>query len=132
MRIALTFLAGAVCATGLILACSDDSPHEADAATCDCPAAEPPLGGRITTVRGNDATLAQSSPGQASATCPAGSTLLSGSCHLAEDGGGATSARLLDGGPSAVEPNIWGCNWRNGPEFTATVHAEVRCLLPPP
>jgi|JI10StandDraft_1071094.scaffolds.fasta_scaffold28579_2 hypothetical protein len=132
MKIALTFIAGAVCATGLVLACSDDSPHDADAATCDCPAAEPPLAGRITKVRGLDGTLAQSSAGGAVAVCPAGSTLLSGSCHLVEDGGGATSARLLEGGPDEVNPNGWGCAWRNGPEFTATVHAEVRCLLPPP
>lgn len=130
MRTALIFFAGAVCATGLILACSDDSPGNADAAACECPAAEPPLAGRIVTTRGTNVTITQSGGAQALATCPAGSTLLSGSCHVVEDGGGMTTARLLDSGPGDIDPTVWGCNWRNGPEFTATAHAEVRCLMP--
>lgn len=131
MKPVLVFFAGATCAAGLIIACSDDSPHDADAATCDCPAAEAPLAGRITTTRGANATLEVSGGGQAIATCPAGSILLSGSCHLVQDGGGPAAASLLDGGPSDIDPSSWGCNWRNGPGFTATIHAEVRCLIPP-
>jgi hypothetical protein len=69
--------------------------------------------------------------GQALATCPTGSIALGGSCHLVEDGGGATTSRLLSSGPSATDPNTWVCDWRNGPGFTATIHAEVRCLVPP-
>jgi len=130
MKPILIFVAGATCAAGLIIACSDDSPHDADAATCDCPAAEPPLAGRIATTRGTDATLEVSGGGGALATCPAGSTLISGSCHLIEDGGGSPSASLVNSGPDDINPSIWVCNWHNGPGFTATIHAEVRCLIP--
>lgn len=130
MRTIAIFLAGAFAATATTLACSDDSPPDADAAECDCPAGEPPLAGRLMKVRGLDSSLPADSPGGASADCPDGATLISGGCILVEDGGGPPQARLMSSGADAVRPTAWACAWRSGPGFAATVHAEALCLLP--
>lgn len=131
MKIALAFVAGGALATGLIVACSDDSPGDADAATCDCPASEPPLAGRIVVVRGTDVVIAPNSGNSALATCPTGATMLSGSCYVVDDGGGPAQISLRASGADENNPLLWFCNWRNEPGFSATVHAEVRCLVPP-
>ena len=130
MKTVLVFAVGVVAATATILACSDDSPSDVDAAACDCPAAEPPLAGRITRVRGLDTPLGANALGQAFATCSAGATILGGACFLVDDGGGNTQAMLRStefGGA-----NAWVCNWENRNGFPGTVHAEAVCLVPAP
>ena len=101
------FVAGVL----LVVACGDDSPGDADAATCDCPAAEPPLAGRITVVHGtrlipaNGADLAE-------AVCPMGATLLGGGCRLAVP----DSVFLEEAGPNRdapAQPAYW-CQWKSG------------------
>src|SRR4051812_13299648 len=74
---------GAVFGIVLVLSCGDDL-RRPDAATCDCPRAEPPLAGRII-VRDNIATLpaiggVDNGNGAAGTSCPSGGQLLSGSC----------------------------------------------------
>jgi len=36
-------VAGVIAGIALVLSCGDDSLHNADAAVCDCPTAEPPI-----------------------------------------------------------------------------------------
>ena len=132
MKTLVVFVIGAVAATATILACSDDSPSDADAAACDCPAAEPPLAGRITRVRGLDTPLAANDLGAAFARCPAGSTLLSGSCSIVDDGGGNAQAMLRSADFDPTLATQWNCGWENRNGFPATVHAEAVCLVPAP
>src|SRR4051812_29289445 len=75
----LYFASGAVFATALMLSCSDDSPKAADAATCDCPASEPPLASRITRPK-MTGTIAANASDLVSVACPANAKILGGAC----------------------------------------------------
>ena len=139
MKMILTALASAATAAVLVIACGDDSPthvdaaidSRADAAACDCPAAEPPLAGRIMRVRGLDGPLGPSGGGASLATCPTGAILLSGWCDIVNDPGTPPQARITTIGASPTTPNTWLCVWENSAFGSAVVHAEAVCLLPP-
>ena len=121
-------LAGVAGATAFILACSDDSPGDADAAVCDCPAAEPPLAGRITRVE-DQITSSQAFLGPFAA-CPANSTLLGGGCYA--EGSGATSLSLYSSGAprEAGDLRAYRCEWLNTSLTEVTVTAWATCLTP--
>lgn len=124
----LACLCGALGATILVVACSDDSPGDADAAVCDCPAAEAPLAGRIMRVRGN--TFNVPPDGGSSfgvAGCPAGATLLGGGCM--QDGFDDSELLLTEAGTT---DNGLGyeCHWRNDNTVQFPVYAEAICLVP--
>lgn len=127
MKTLVTLLMGAFGAAALIVACSDDSPHDVDAATCDCPAAEPPLAGRIMQVRGPDADLVANDAGAAAATCPANAILVTGWCELTNS---SAQAALVNAGPFPAQPQTWTCLWRNYSPGIGTVHAVAFCLMP--
>ena len=130
MKSLMYSIVGAVFATGLILACSDDSPDDADAAVCECPAAEPPIPSRLTKVRGLDNALAANSGAFGLATCPAGSTLLTGHCYVVNDPGTPPQAALRGFAPDPTDARTWICEWANFNLGTAVVHAEAVCLVP--
>lgn len=118
---------GAVGGIALIVACSDDSPTDADAAVCDCPAAEPPLAGRIISVRVTG-PISAGSTGGAAAACPAGSTILGGACEVE-----TSDAKILlresrivrSGNPQYV------CLWNSESATVANNGtAEAICLTP--
>lgn len=120
---AASFTAGIL----FVVACSDDSPGDADAAACDCPAAEPPLVGRIVPV-----TVIRSIPANGSdsvvAVCPSGATILGGGCRH-ENLGGMT---LEEAGPDYVnptQPSYW-CRWRSTAPQASMATAEAICLVP--
>ena len=121
-------LAGVAGATAFILACSDDSPGDADAAVCDCPAAEPPLAGRITRVE-KQFTGAQAFYGPLAA-CPDNSTLLGGGCYAA--GVGEVSVTLTSSGAPGIspDPSAYQCKWTNPSATEVTVTAWATCLTP--
>ena len=129
MKPLATFLMGAIGAVALVVACSDDSPGDADAATCDCPAAEPPLAGRIAQVRGTDAPVDPNGLGVATASCPANAILMSGWCEY--HSGGSAQAALVSSGPFPSQPQTWTCVWNNYNAGIGTVHAVAFCLTPP-
>jgi len=120
--------AGVACGIALIVACGDDTPGDVDAAdaACNCPAAEPPLAGRITHVRG-DNTLSPGGGGVASVFCPAGAIVLGGACEvLVTD----TNVVLLD---SRFEGGGYRCDWSTvNATMPRTGTAEVVCLTPAP
>lgn len=120
-------LCGAVGALVLVVACSDDSPGNVDAAACECDPAEPPLAGRI--VRLEDRRTSTTIGVFASVSCPAGAMLLGGGCY---GEGPASTLRLLDSGSAEAGPLGWACDWLNQPTEEVTVVAWATCLLPAP
>ena len=119
-------LAGAATATTLVVSCSDDSPGDADAAACDCPAAEPPLTGRI--VRIEDRRTSMGVVPSSFAACPANSTLLGGGCFT--EGGERLTPRLIMSGEPSGGTNNFVCEWANPTMVEVTTVAWATCLNP--
>lgn len=126
----------AIVSITLVLACSDDSPGTADAATCDCPASEAPITNtRVVRVDGPDVNV-DGAGAFAGAVCPANAIVLTGGCYVTEEGTG-TGALLSSAGPGPVMVSSpatgWQCTYsRNNTGSIVTVHAQVTCLLPAP
>lgn len=121
-------VSGAIVGIALVLSCSDNSPRVADAADppCTCPAAEPPIPGRVvqieqaTTVPANDIA-----PG--GALCPSGAIALGGGCAAAA---GQSPQIILE---QSIPADIgWACQWRNPTNAPIAVRGIVRCLKPTP
>ncbi|MBP8811120.1 MAG: hypothetical protein KBG48_10540 [Kofleriaceae bacterium] len=116
-------LAGVV----LVVSCSDDSPGDADAAACDCPAAEPPLNGRIVAVRASNPIQPGTGGGQG-ASCPAGAIVLGGACEV------MTPDRAIQVSSSRVDRSAnhaYVCEWSARDATVAnTGTAEAICLVP--
>lgn len=115
-------LAGAL----LVVACSDDAPGDADAAVCDCPAAEPPVPGRIRWVT-HDVTVPAMNSGIQTAGCPAGAKLLGGGCN----GSGVGSFDVVSAYPfDAGDQQAFVCEWQSSRNEPTTVTATAICLVP--
>lgn len=121
--------AGAVVGVVLVIACSDDSPPRVDAATCDCPAAEAPLAGRITTVTTTRQIQPPNPPAEdgresVGASCPQGAILLSGGCEAP----GGPMMLLEVSFPTDI--GSWVCGWKNTDTIPITTKAIAKCLVP--
>lgn len=131
LRTLSTLVVGLIAGVVLVVACGDDTTpaDAADAATCDCPAAEPPLAGRITAVR-SDGTVLANGAGGAVARCPAGAIALGGACEaLVQD----VNVVLLSSRFDRTTPSTPGyrCDWGSiGSTQDRVVTAEVTCLMP--
>jgi hypothetical protein len=131
-RLLLGLASGVALGAVLVVACSDDSPQDADAAICDCPAAEPPLAGRIVSVRGGATPINAGGGGGALANCPLGATILGGSCEVTNDDANVllSESRFIRTGGSSQQ---FACKWS---ALNATVAntgvAEAICLVPAP
>ena len=128
-----TFTLGAAFGVGFVLSCSDNSPRRTDAATCDCPAAEPPLAGRFVTVSSQETVPGNAGFG-AGIGCPAGALLITGSCTTATvNDPGVANLVLLQSGffddPPAI-PTGWHCDFKNNGATPVNVKATVICLKP--
>ena len=120
-------LAGMLAGMVLMLSCGDDSPGKADAANCDCPAAEPPIAGRIkrfSTTR----TIAAGSASGDSAGCPQGGLLLSGSCT--NNAPSAPDLTLEQSGSYDDTSQGWSCSFKNNSAVPVTIKATAICLMP--
>jgi len=128
MKTLIIALTGAALACALILSCGNDSPGDADAATCDCPAAEPPLAGRIVRVTETVALAAQDTGG-ISADCAAGATLVGGGCALQtiDD-----KIMVTYASPALDGAERWTCSWNNPSTTANTGVATAICLMPAP
>lgn len=127
MKTLVSAISGAVLATALVLACSDDSPPSADAAVCDCPAAEPPINDRVTTTRGTSVPAPGPGTGLAIAMCPAGAKLLSGGCFVDEP---TVNDITMRGFGKMDGQEGYECRWLNNHSQAQMVHAEATCLVP--
>jgi hypothetical protein len=122
------FISGVVTATIAIVACGDDSPEDVDAhAACDCPAAEPPLAGRIIQ-RSGDSEVEGMGGESVGAGCETGETLLSGSCTVPD----LPDVALVFSGIANGSSNAWACGWRNNGATPVTITATAICLQPAP
>jgi hypothetical protein len=131
MRIATSvtlLITGMLAGIILVLSCGDNSPSNADAATCDCPVAELPIAGRL--VRINQTTvIPPNTTDVASTGCPPGGLLISGSCtdtipELAD-------LTLQQSGFIRNDEQGWNCAFRNNNMTTSvTIKATAICLMP--
>ena len=127
--IAATFF-GACFGVALVVACSDDSPGDADAAVCDCPAAEAPLAGRIVSVRAQG-NITANGGGAASAQCAVGGTILGGSCEqMSLDAQVVLLAARID--RTTPTAPVFVCEWWNSGSTAGLAFAEAICLMPAP
>ena len=129
MKTLIIALGGAAIACALILSCGDDGPGTADAQTaCDCPAAEPPLSGRIVRVTETVALAAQDI-GTSGASCAAGATLIGGGCALQTLD---KRINLTYASPDVGGAETWACSWNNPTTDANTGIATAICLMPAP
>jgi hypothetical protein len=123
------FIVGVV----FVVSCGDDhSPPEVDAAVqCDCPAAEPPLMGRITRATA-DQTIPALMFSAAVVICETGTVVLSGGCFARS----SDPKYVLNSSYSAPagdsNPRAWVCEFYNGTPSPVTSSAYVTCLKPAP
>lgn len=123
----ILLFAGAVFGVAMVLSCGDDARHS-DAATCDCPASEPPIAGRIV-VSESMATIDAGTQGGAGTSCSPGMVFLSGSCsgdnlQTTED------ITLQVAAFNNMDPGGWLCVYKNNTSSPVRVKASIRCLKP--
>lgn len=130
---AISVVAGMFAGVALVLSCGDNSPNNADAATCDCPAAEPPLASR-TMVLSNTRVIEANGRGGTDTGCPEGSLRLEGSCttdslNPVRDVTLEQSGFYQEG--SGVDPRRgWSCWFKNNEATPVTIRVSVVCLMP--
>ena len=126
-RLVLAGLIGAVLSAALILACGDDHPPAADAASaCDCPKAEPPLAGRIEFGPVRTESIDPREVDIIGEACPTpGSIPLGASCR-----GGPHTPLISSFKPDGIEG--WQCEWRNDTSSAENATFQVMCLKPAP
>ncbi len=136
MKRLVSLLAAALAGAVVVVACSDDSPKDADAAACDCPAAEAPLTATRMHRVDDGGTIAANSIADATAGCPAGELFVSGSCYIDTDNTAREVTLMYAGAlPSDAtsEARGWGCRFVNrSATATATYRAQALCLRPAP
>jgi hypothetical protein len=121
-------LTGAAFGVGTVLSCSGDSPRDTDAATCDCPASEAPIAGRLTVVEGTAQTLQAGEQGSATAGCMPGAQFLSGTC-AAVNPTVEEDIHVRQFG-FVEETFVWFCSFTNNKATPVQVKATVLCLAP--
>jgi hypothetical protein len=137
MRLSKTLavlLLGFAVGVTFVISCGDQhSPPSVDAAAaqCDCPAAEPPLAGRITRVTGD-----QSIPAMrfflAVASCGIGKIVLSGGCFARSSDPKYLLNSSYPAPAGSPNPSGWVCEFYNGTAAPVTSTAYVMCLEPAP
>jgi hypothetical protein len=136
MRLSKTLtilLSGFVVGIAFVLSCGDDqSPSQVDAAVqCDCPAAEPPLAGRITRVAA-DRSIPSLTFFSAVAVCEPGAIVLSGGCFARSSDPKYILNSSNPTPPGDPNPIGWACDFYNGTAAAVTSTAYVTCLKPAP
>lgn len=135
MRIGSTIVSlasGLIAGVLLVVSCGDDSPGHVDAAGCDCPAAEPPIQGRII-FESQTAVIPPNGRGGQGTGCPEGSVRLTGSCTT-EAVNPLRDVTLEQSGFYDVPGNRergWSCEFKNNEATPVTIKVSVSCLLPP-
>ena len=134
LRTFATVIASVSATFVFFFACSDDGGSLIDAAadggTCNCPAAEPPLAGRLTIVTTTrpDQGGTPDNVGVA-AQCPDNAELLGGGCNVT--GPGSNTLTLYTSARPPTAPYTYGCRWNNPTGATVTIEAWASCLAPP-
>jgi len=144
----LFMLSGATAGIAFVISCGDnwhlgadaavdataDAPKAPDAAPgCDCPAAEPPITGRLyfdSSIAGVDGNQEQS----VGRFCPPGAIAISGSCKLSTPIFNPRKDVILReaGLIYGPVPSGWRCTVRNNESETVLYEIFVLCLKPAP
>lgn len=122
----LLLLTGVAFGVGFVLSCGDDSPRRTDAATCDCPASEPPLAGRLISNESAPVTISAGMTDFAVVGCSPGQQVLSGSCGIV--GNGVLRNVVLQQSSLDAARSGWLCQFKDGETFDVQVKATVLCL----
>lgn len=134
MKILATIVAAALGGAAFVVACSDDSPTDVDAAVCDCPTAEAPLTAARLHRVDSSGTVNANDVAEPIGTCPAGELFVSGSCYIDTDNTAREVTLMFAGAfpvDAASEARGWGCRFVNrSATATATVRAQALCLRP--
>jgi len=120
---------GAAFGVGMTLSCGNDSPHHADAATCDCSPSEAPIAGRTVVIEATPQTIQPGQTGGVGTGCMPGMQFLSGSCL--RTGQNTQNITLVEFGFDKATLG-WGCIFKNNDAIPVTVNASVLCLKPAP
>ena len=132
--------AGLVAGIVLVLACDDDSPPDADAApVCDCPAAEPPLTGRIV-LEEHPGNIGAGNGNTAGAACDQVEgvypQVLSGGCRIVDDtvreSGDMKLIESYKSHGAFSDDEIWECTYDNPTMATVQIMITLTCLQPAP
>jgi hypothetical protein len=126
----LILVGGFACGVAFVMSCGDQmSPAKVDAAPqqCDCPAAEPPLAGRLVRVTSNDVIPSMSSSGVV-AICNPGTFLLSGGCYAKSTDPKYVLKSSYPGPDGVADPRSWACEFFNGTAAPVTSTAYATCL----
>jgi hypothetical protein len=127
MKTITVSLASLTLGIALTLSCSDDSPGDADAAVCDCPAAEPPITAqRVVRETSNPITLTAGTATGPAIACSRG-IAISGSCDL-DFNAMRSQLHLVEAG--LHDNNGWSCIWSNNGAVDTIGTATVVCLVP--
>ena len=129
---ALVLATGAAFGVVSMLSCSDSTPRPSDAATCDCPASEPPLADRIV-LRDDIQTMGpiggpEKGEGLAGTACAPGTQFLSGSCSTAT--ADLPDITLRQAGFVSDTGLLWTCSFKNNTTVPVQIKATVVCLKP--
>jgi hypothetical protein len=129
----LVLATGAAFGVGMMLSCGDNPPRS-DAATCDCPASEPPLAGRII-YRDDIRTIgpangASNGDGSAGISCLPGTLFLSGSCTTTSMS--SQDVILREAGFVTNASPGWRCVFHNNTLSPIEIKATAVCLQPAP
>jgi hypothetical protein len=122
----LLLLAGAAFGICTVLSCSDDSPRQSDAATCDC---ETPIAARIVSIDGDLRAIPAGEQRAAGITCMPGAQFISGSCTGANFYPTFDDVTLQTSGLH-VPSGTWTCVFKNNTAAPVQVRASVMCLKP--
>lgn len=134
IRTTCLLLTGVALGIAVVVACGNDDPaitdasaDDAGAAQCDCPAAEPPLEGRIIQIE-DLRQLANDGFQNASAQCESGTVLLGGGCQVND----TDQDRLhLYVAGSNGDGRSYACRWDNPDGATIDeVRAWATCYVP--
>lgn len=128
MKFSLGIVIGVAFGIATMLSCGENSPQRSDAATCDCPASEPPIAGRILAKASPPATIEPGLTGLAGVGCDSGTQLISGACE--EEGDTAEdNITLQQSGPNS-QLTGWNCIFKNNEAVPVPVKAVALCLKP--
>lgn len=122
---------GIAAGIGFVLSCGNSGPRQVDAAdapTCMCPTAEPPVPSRVVEKKVEE-IVPKNTPhisfGAACPIVPAQSIVLNGGCMANIPQQGAVSLQQ-----SFPDSQGWACGWSNPSDVDVPVTIIVRCLVP--
>jgi hypothetical protein len=128
-----SFVVGVLAGLCLVIACGDDggapidAADAADAAACDCPAAEPPLPGRFE-VRERPVVIEPNATTFTGEGCELGELLVGGGCVVPDF---PTELALVASGVN-MGGTGWQCTWHSTSPVAIDGLAQAFCLVPAP